>query len=74
MEIERTFSEIIETAIGGVEKIEGKKKWEKKFRRRINAAGIIQNIVFSKHLLNPGVKLLSLFPRAINTLIDYTRK
>jgi menaquinone-9 beta-reductase len=48
--------------------------WNRKFRRRLLTADIIQRIILSDHLVNPGVKLLNLFPRSINTLIDYTRK
>jgi menaquinone-9 beta-reductase len=48
-------------------------KWKKKFRKRLSAAGLIQRTIFSS-FLNPAVKLMSIYPRSINTLIDYTRK
>jgi menaquinone-9 beta-reductase len=49
-------------------------KWNRKFRRRIITAGLIQKIIFSEFLLDSGIKLLKIYPRSINSLIDYTRK
>jgi menaquinone-9 beta-reductase len=49
-------------------------RWKKKFRRRIITAGLIQKVILSEFLMIPGTKLLKVFPRSINSLIDYTRK
>jgi menaquinone-9 beta-reductase len=50
------------------------RRWKRHFKRRLLIAGIIQNGMFNKILLNTGMKLLNIYPRSINKLIDYTRK
>jgi menaquinone-9 beta-reductase len=72
-------AELIREVFTGVSSGEEKReeyqiKWNKKFRRRIITAGIIQKMMLTDLLLNAGVKLLNIFPGSINALIDYTRK
>ena len=52
---------------------EYKKEWRDKFLRRMLLAGIIQKIVLNNSLRNPGIKMISFFPRALSTIIKYTR-
>ena len=53
--------------------IEFEKEWSNMFLRRISLAGIIQKSVLNNSFRNPGIKMVSLFPGALSTIIKYTR-
>jgi menaquinone-9 beta-reductase len=52
---------------------EYKKEWRKMFLRRILIAGLIQKGILNNSLRIPGIKMVSLFPGVLTTLIKYTR-
>jgi len=53
--------------------IEYKKEWRKMFLNRITLAGIVQKSVLNNYIRNPGIELIAQFPRALSTIIKYTR-